>query len=196
MRFLVTNLLVTLGAYAFTTFVYPGEVTFLPRICLMWAAPTVGTVSRDNPDQGFIGPSGLWSGSSCHVNGERPLLRRLPCQGHFGNPAMVRHRLLSAGSDLGPRDSPSRQIHCQVRCPFGECYEIDAELVFCPDKGFGPQLRVLLTLGTFQFDDRRKGRQPTGSGCSPKSELICDQNRGEGYASRTRSCLCAGSRRR
>ena len=45
MRFLVTNLLVTLGAYAFTTFVYPGEAIFLPRICLMWAAPTVGTLA-------------------------------------------------------------------------------------------------------------------------------------------------------
>jgi hypothetical protein len=45
MRFFVTNLLVTLGAYAFTTFVYPGEATFLPRICLMWAAPIVGTLA-------------------------------------------------------------------------------------------------------------------------------------------------------
>jgi hypothetical protein len=45
MRFLGTNLLVTLVAYAFTTFVYPGEATFLPRICLMWAAPTVGTLA-------------------------------------------------------------------------------------------------------------------------------------------------------
>jgi hypothetical protein len=45
MRFLVTNLLVSLGAYAFTTFVYPVEATFLPRIFLMWAAPTVGTLA-------------------------------------------------------------------------------------------------------------------------------------------------------
>src|ERR1700730_2929810 len=92
-------------------------------------------LSGDNSEQGLIGPSGFRSGGSCHVDGERSLLRLLPCQDHFRDPAMVRHRILSTGSDLVLGGSPARQIHCQVRCPFGECYEIEAELVFCPDEG-------------------------------------------------------------
>ncbi len=45
MKFFLTNFLVTLSAYAFTTFIYPSGATVLPRICLMWAAPMLGTVA-------------------------------------------------------------------------------------------------------------------------------------------------------
>jgi len=45
MRFFLTNFLVTLGAYGLTSFVYPSEATVVPRICLMWAAPVLGTLA-------------------------------------------------------------------------------------------------------------------------------------------------------
>ena len=35
----------TLGAYGFTEFVYPAEATIVPRICLIWAAPVLGTLA-------------------------------------------------------------------------------------------------------------------------------------------------------
>jgi hypothetical protein len=45
MRFFLTNFLVTLSAYGLISFVYPGEATVVPRICLMWAAPVFGTLA-------------------------------------------------------------------------------------------------------------------------------------------------------
>jgi hypothetical protein len=42
MRFFLANFIVTLGAYAFTGFVYPSRATLMPRICLMWASPVLG----------------------------------------------------------------------------------------------------------------------------------------------------------
>jgi hypothetical protein len=42
MRFFLTNFLVTVSAYALTSFVYPSEATIVPRICLMWASPVIG----------------------------------------------------------------------------------------------------------------------------------------------------------
>jgi hypothetical protein len=44
MRFFLINFLVTLIAYGLTIFAYPGEGTVLPRICLIWGAPLVGTM--------------------------------------------------------------------------------------------------------------------------------------------------------
>jgi hypothetical protein len=44
MRFFLTNFLVTLSAYGLISFVYPSEAMVVPRICLMWAAPVVGTL--------------------------------------------------------------------------------------------------------------------------------------------------------
>jgi hypothetical protein len=45
MRFFLTNFLVTLSAYGLITFVYPSESVVVPRICLMWAAPVLGTLA-------------------------------------------------------------------------------------------------------------------------------------------------------
>jgi|HubBroStandDraft_6_1064221.scaffolds.fasta_scaffold896467_2 hypothetical protein len=45
MKFFLTNFLVTLGAYGLISFVYPTEATVVPRICLMWAAPILGTLA-------------------------------------------------------------------------------------------------------------------------------------------------------
>ncbi len=45
MRFFLTNFLVTLGAYGLISFVYPSEATVVPRICLMWTAPILGTLA-------------------------------------------------------------------------------------------------------------------------------------------------------
>ncbi|MBV9104798.1 MAG: hypothetical protein JO313_02125 [Verrucomicrobia bacterium] len=45
MRFFLTTFLVTLGAYAFISFIYPSESTFVPRLFLMWAAPVSGTLA-------------------------------------------------------------------------------------------------------------------------------------------------------
>ena len=42
MRFFLTNFIVTLSAYAFTSFVYPSQATIVPRICLLWASPVLG----------------------------------------------------------------------------------------------------------------------------------------------------------
>jgi hypothetical protein len=44
MKFFLINFSVTLIAYGLTSFVYPGEGTVLPRICLMWGAPILGTM--------------------------------------------------------------------------------------------------------------------------------------------------------
>jgi hypothetical protein len=44
MKFFLINFFVTLISYGLTLFVYPGEGTVLPRICLMWGAPTLGTM--------------------------------------------------------------------------------------------------------------------------------------------------------
>ena len=44
MKFFLINFLVALIAYGLTIFVYPGEGTVLPRICLMWGAPILGTM--------------------------------------------------------------------------------------------------------------------------------------------------------
>jgi hypothetical protein len=44
MKFFLINCLVTLIAYGLTSFVYPAEGTFIPRICLMWGAPILGTM--------------------------------------------------------------------------------------------------------------------------------------------------------
>ena len=43
-KFFLINFLVTLSAYGLITFVYPSEGTVLPRICLMWGAPLLGTL--------------------------------------------------------------------------------------------------------------------------------------------------------
>src|SRR4029077_3182051 len=43
-KFFLINFLVTLIAYGLIIFVYPSEGTVLPRICLMWGAPSVGTL--------------------------------------------------------------------------------------------------------------------------------------------------------
>jgi hypothetical protein len=45
MRFFLVNFLVTLSAYGLTSFVYPSEARVMPRICLMWASPTLGTLA-------------------------------------------------------------------------------------------------------------------------------------------------------
>jgi hypothetical protein len=45
LRFFFTNFLVTLGAYGLISFVCPSEAMVVPRICLMWAAPTLGTLA-------------------------------------------------------------------------------------------------------------------------------------------------------
>ena len=42
MRFFLTNFVVTLGVYAFASFVYPSQATIVPRICLIWASPVLG----------------------------------------------------------------------------------------------------------------------------------------------------------
>jgi hypothetical protein len=44
MRFFLINFIVTLSAYAFTSFVYPSQATIVPRICLMWACPVLGSL--------------------------------------------------------------------------------------------------------------------------------------------------------
>ena len=44
MKFFLINFLVTLIAYGLVTFVYPSEGTVLPRICLIWGAPLLGTL--------------------------------------------------------------------------------------------------------------------------------------------------------
>jgi hypothetical protein len=44
MRFFLINFLVTLTAYGLTIFVYPSEGTVLPRICLIWGSPLLGTM--------------------------------------------------------------------------------------------------------------------------------------------------------
>jgi hypothetical protein len=44
MKFFLVNFLVTLIAYGLTSFVYPSEGTVLPRICLLWGAPILGTI--------------------------------------------------------------------------------------------------------------------------------------------------------
>jgi hypothetical protein len=44
MGFFLTNFIVTLSAYAFTSFVYPSQATIVPRICLMWASPVLGVL--------------------------------------------------------------------------------------------------------------------------------------------------------
>jgi hypothetical protein len=43
MRFFLTNFIITLSAYAFTSFVYPSQA-IVPRICLMWASPVLGVL--------------------------------------------------------------------------------------------------------------------------------------------------------
>ena len=45
MRFFLTNFLITLSAYGVISFIYPSEATVVPRICLMWSAPTLGTLT-------------------------------------------------------------------------------------------------------------------------------------------------------
>lgn len=45
MRFFLTNFLVTLSAYGLISFAYPSEAIVIPRICLMWAAPILGTLA-------------------------------------------------------------------------------------------------------------------------------------------------------
>jgi hypothetical protein len=45
MTFFLTNFLVTLGAYGFTSFAYSSESPFVPRLFLMWAAPVLGTLA-------------------------------------------------------------------------------------------------------------------------------------------------------
>jgi hypothetical protein len=42
MRFFLTNFIVNLSAYAFTSFIYPSQATTVPRICLIWASPVLG----------------------------------------------------------------------------------------------------------------------------------------------------------
>jgi hypothetical protein len=42
MRFFLIDFIVTLSAYAFTSFVYPSQATIVPRICLMWTCPVLG----------------------------------------------------------------------------------------------------------------------------------------------------------
>lgn len=42
MRFFFINFIVTLSAYAFTSFVYSTQAIIVPRICLMWASPVLG----------------------------------------------------------------------------------------------------------------------------------------------------------
>jgi hypothetical protein len=44
MRFFLVNFLVTLIAYGLISFVYPSEGTVLPRICLIWGTPLLGTL--------------------------------------------------------------------------------------------------------------------------------------------------------
>jgi hypothetical protein len=44
MKFFLINFFVTLTAYGLISFVYPSEGTVLPRICLMWGAPFLGTL--------------------------------------------------------------------------------------------------------------------------------------------------------
>jgi hypothetical protein len=44
MKFFLINFFVTLIAYGLVSFVYPSGGTFLPRICLMWGAPLLGTL--------------------------------------------------------------------------------------------------------------------------------------------------------
>jgi hypothetical protein len=44
MKFFLINFFVTLIAYGLISFVYPSEGTVLPRICLMWGAPLLGTL--------------------------------------------------------------------------------------------------------------------------------------------------------
>jgi hypothetical protein len=45
MRFFLINFLVTLSAYALTSFVYPSEATVVPRLCLIWACPILGMLA-------------------------------------------------------------------------------------------------------------------------------------------------------
>jgi len=45
MKFFLINFLVTLGAYGLVSFAYPSEATVVPRICLMWTAPILGTLA-------------------------------------------------------------------------------------------------------------------------------------------------------
>ena len=45
MKFFLINFLVTLGAYGLISFVYPSEATVMPRFCLMWTAPILGTLA-------------------------------------------------------------------------------------------------------------------------------------------------------
>jgi hypothetical protein len=45
MRFFLTNFIVTLSAYAFTSFAYPSQATIVPRICLIWASPVLGVLA-------------------------------------------------------------------------------------------------------------------------------------------------------
>jgi hypothetical protein len=44
MGFFLTNFIVTLSAYAFTSFVYSSQATIVPRICLIWASPVLGVL--------------------------------------------------------------------------------------------------------------------------------------------------------
>ena len=44
MKFFLINFLITLIAYGLVTFVYPSEGTVVPRICLIWGAPLLGTL--------------------------------------------------------------------------------------------------------------------------------------------------------
>jgi hypothetical protein len=43
MGFFLTNFLVTLTVYGLTSFFYPNGAV-IPRICLLWAAPVIGTL--------------------------------------------------------------------------------------------------------------------------------------------------------
>ena len=44
-KFFLINFLVTLSSYGLTTFIYPSDGTVVPRICLIWIAPILGTVT-------------------------------------------------------------------------------------------------------------------------------------------------------
>jgi hypothetical protein len=45
MKYFLTNFLATLSAYGLISFAYPSGSAAIPRICLMWAAPILGTLA-------------------------------------------------------------------------------------------------------------------------------------------------------
>jgi hypothetical protein len=116
MKFFLTNFLVTLSAYGLIIFVYPSEAIVVPRICLMWAAPVLGTlaallVTRISLPGHAFGAEALAiytiTGIYCVVY-------------HQGAryPAIRHHCVLSARSDASSARRRLRKTHSKIMCDF------------------------------------------------------------------------------